>query len=61
VWWSASEGTDTPIFAAAEFERVRARVSGPAIVAGDISTVCVPQGWALERDAYDQYFLTREA
>jgi N-methylhydantoinase A/oxoprolinase/acetone carboxylase beta subunit len=61
VWWSEAEATDTPIFAARELEQAHTRVPGPAIVAGDISTVCVPRGWTLERDVYDQYFLTREA
>jgi N-methylhydantoinase A/oxoprolinase/acetone carboxylase beta subunit len=61
VWWDGAGATPTPIYAAADVDAREARIAGPAIVAGDIVTVCVPPGWALEHDPYDQSFLTREA
>jgi N-methylhydantoinase A len=61
VWWDGTTATPTPVYAASDVEARHARIAGPAIVAGDITTVCVPPGWALERDAHDQQFLTREA
>lgn len=60
VWWDATAPTATPVYASADVEARHARIAGPAIVAGDIVTVCVPPGWTLERDTYDQLFLTRE-
>lgn len=61
VHWDGTAATPTPVYAAVDVEARHARIAGPAIVAGEITTVCVPPGWALERDAYDQLFLTREA
>jgi N-methylhydantoinase A len=61
VWWDGEQPTRTPVYSAAAVDATHARIAGPAIVAGDIVTVCVPPGWALERDEYDQSFLTREA
>ncbi|EHN12894.1 Acetophenone carboxylase subunit Apc1 [Patulibacter medicamentivorans] len=61
VWWDGTAPRRTPIYADADVRARNARIAGPAIVAGDIVTVCVPPGWALERDAFDQSFLTREA
>ncbi|WP_205697127.1 hydantoinase/oxoprolinase family protein [Conexibacter sp. SYSU D00693] len=61
VFWDGERPTPTPVFAAEAVEATRARIAGPAIVAGDIVTVCVPPGWTLERDQHDQSFLTREA
>lgn len=60
IWWDGEAATPTPIYAAADVDACHARIAGPAIVAGDIVTVCVPPGWTLERDTYDQLFLTRE-
>lgn len=60
VWWDGQAAVTTPVFAAADVDARHARIEGPAIVAGDIVTVCVPPGWTLERDTYDQLFLTRE-
>jgi N-methylhydantoinase A/oxoprolinase/acetone carboxylase beta subunit len=61
VWWFASGATDTPLYDATAVEERHARIHGPAIVAGEITTICVPPGWVLERDRYDQLFLTGEA
>lgn len=61
VWWDGQRAVPTPVFTADAVAATSAPISGPAIVAGDIVTVCVPPGWTLQRDQFDQSFLTREA
>jgi N-methylhydantoinase A/oxoprolinase/acetone carboxylase beta subunit len=61
VWWAGERAVPTPIHAADAVAATSARIVGPAIVAGEIETVCVPPGWVLERDQYDQSILNREA
>lgn len=61
VWWDGETATATPVYRTDAVAQTTAPITGPAIVAGDIVTVCVPPGWTLQRDQYDQSFLTREA
>ncbi|WP_320669487.1 hydantoinase/oxoprolinase family protein [Patulibacter defluvii] len=61
VWWDAEAARATPVHDAEAIAARQVAITGPAIVAGDIVTVCVPPGWRFEHDPFAQSFLTREA
>jgi len=58
VVWSDDGPRTTPAYDRDELLGRRGRVTGPAMVHGDLLTLAVAPGWSLEVDRYGQFCLT---